>query len=292
MGYALDVLKNKWIVPKDTRPSFKGRNVIVTGANIGLGYETALKFVQLGANRVILAVRTISKGEEAKAKIDAQTNRKNVAEVWQLDMLSYDSITAFANRASREVDHLDVVCLNAGIISMPFQTVETGFEKTMQVNVLSTALLALLLIPQLKASKTASYTPVLEIVGSSNSWLIKKLANDETPFAAHNKQENYDPAGQYNVSKVFVNVIEEALVPIVTNKETGKPDVFVVVVCPGACRSELGRDAKAWYFRVALWLMGVLIQRTPEEGARTYVSGIEHAEKAHGRFWKDDKVKP
>lgn len=114
-----DMLKNKWVVPKDTRPSFEGRNVIVTGANVGLGYEAAFKFVQLGANKVILAVRTLSKGEDAKRRIDAQAGRKNVTEVWHLDMLDYDSIKAFADKAN-ELDHLDVVCLNAGIVASKY----------------------------------------------------------------------------------------------------------------------------------------------------------------------------
>lgn len=292
MGYITDVLKNKWAVPKATTPSFEGLNIIITGANVGLGYETALKCVQFGAAKVILAVRTLSKGEEAKRKIDAQANRKNVTEVWQLDMLSYDSIKAFAAKATNELEHLDVAILNAGIVSIPFQLAETGHEKTIQVNVLSTALLSLLLLPKLKNSKTPNHTPVLEIVGSSNSWLISKLASTTAPVYAYDDPSNYNPGNQYNVSKVFVNAIQTALVPLVANSTTGEPDVFIPVVCPGACKSELARDAKAWYFRLVIAIMAALIQRTTEEGARTYVSGVENAGRAHGRFWKDDAIKP
>lgn len=293
MGYITDVFKNKWVVPKATAPSFASLNILITGANVGLGYETALKCVQFGANKVILAVRSLSKGEEAKRLIDAATNTSNVMEVWHLDMLEYDSIKTFAARAKAELEHLDIAILNAGIVSMPFQLhASTGHEKTIQVNVLSTALLALHLLPQLRASKTPAHTPVLEIVGSSNSWLVSSLASTTNPVTAYDDPANYNPGQQYNVSKVFVNAIQTALLPLVANAATGEPDVYVPVVCPGACKSELARDAKAWYFKILIAVMAALIQRTTEEGARTYVSGVEHGREAHGRLWKDDCVKP
>ncbi|KAK3704156.1 hypothetical protein LTR37_013996 [Vermiconidia calcicola] len=288
-----ELLTNKWIVPKDVRPSFKGCNVIVTGANVGLGYETALKFVQLGANRVVLAVRTLSKGEEAKRQVESKTGRTGVAEVWQLDMLNYDSIKAFADKATKDFDHLDIACLNAGIAGLSYQESDYGYERTMQVNVLSTTLLALLLMPKLKASRTATYTPVLEMVGSSNAGLVSKLHSDRTPFASYNTPTGFGKVGvQYNVSKLFVLYVQAGLVDLAKNKESGNPDVFIPVVCPGATNSELGREVKAWLvLRVLLWLFEVLIQRTTEEGARTYISGIDQGEKTHGEFWKDDKIR-
>ena len=60
---------------------------MVTGSNVGLGLEAARWFVKLDAAKVILAVRTIEKGEEAKRSIEASTKRKGVVEVWPLDLL-------------------------------------------------------------------------------------------------------------------------------------------------------------------------------------------------------------
>jgi NAD(P)-dependent dehydrogenase (short-subunit alcohol dehydrogenase family) len=285
-------LTAKWRPPKDTRPSFEGQTVIVTGANIGLGFEAALKFVQLGAAKVVLAVRTLRKGEEAKHRIDESTGRKDVTQVWHLDMMDYESIKAFAKKVDTELDRLDAACLNAGLLAMPRQESQYGYETTLQVNDLSTALLSLLLLPKLRSSKTKSHTPVLEIVGSGNANLVTSFPDDKAPFAAFNKPENYSPPSQYNVSKQFVQYMQDGLVELVQNKKTGKPDVHVVVVCPGPCQSELARDAKKfWYFR---WFMVIFaaLQRTSEEGARTYMSGIAEGEKAHGKVWKDDEVKP
>lgn len=165
----------------------------------------------------------------------------------------------------------------------------------MQVNVLSTTLLALLLIPKLKATnKLSPYTPVLEIVGSSSSWTVRDLVSTDAPFAAYNMRENFAQTfnGHYGTSKLFVNYVQESLVPLVANQETGKPDVFVTVVCPGACKSDIAREATAWYYQILVRVMAVIVLRPAENGARTYISGIDQGEKLHGKFWKDDAIRP
>lgn len=293
MSLYLEAVKGKWVPPKDVRPSFKGRNVLITGANVGLGFEAAVKFVDLGANRVILGVRTLSKGEAAKQSVEQRTGKTDVVEVWHIDMLDYATIKSFVDRANRELPTLDVAVLNAGVVMASHKESQYGYEQTMQVNVLSTTLLALLLFPKLRASQTSTHTPVLEIVGSSNQYLVSKLQSEEKPFTAYSATAGgyQGPGGQYNTSKLFVMYVEHYLAQLAGNDKTGKPDVYVNVVCPGATQSELARDVTQWFYKPILWLFRVLVQRTTEEGARTYISGIAAAEKSHGGFWKDDTVR-
>lgn len=130
--------------------SFAGQTIIVTGSNTGLGFEAARHFVQLDAERVILAVRSIKKGENAKSSIEASTNRKHVVEVWEVDMSSYDSIKAFAKRCN-SLDRLDVVVANAGVLRNTYEECE-GTELSITVNVIGTFLLALNLFPVLRKS--------------------------------------------------------------------------------------------------------------------------------------------
>jgi NAD(P)-dependent dehydrogenase (short-subunit alcohol dehydrogenase family) len=104
--------------------SYAGKTVIVTGSNVGLGLEAARHFARLGASKVILAVRSTSKGEEAQRDIEKSTGVKNVFEVWQLDMSSYQSVLDFAARAEKELERLDIVVLNAGISAGKFETLE------------------------------------------------------------------------------------------------------------------------------------------------------------------------
>ena len=154
-----------FITPQLPRASFTGQTIIVTGANVGLGLEAARHFVQLGASKLIIASRSSERGETAKRDIEKTTGRAGVVEVWPLDLQSYDSVKAFAERANR-LDRLDAVCENAGIATRNFKLAE-GDEATITVNVISTFLLALLILPALRKTATKhNITPRLVIVSS------------------------------------------------------------------------------------------------------------------------------
>lgn len=150
----------------------KGKTYIVTGSNTGLGLECAKHFVQLSASKVILAVRTISKGEAAKARIEQETDRKDVVEVWPLDLCSSESTIAFADKV-KKLDRIDAIVENASVALL--QRTETeGVETTLTVNVVNTFLLALLVLPKLReCAKTFKIQPHLVIVGSEVAFGIK-----------------------------------------------------------------------------------------------------------------------
>lgn len=281
--------------PEDTHPSFSGRTIIVTGSNTGVGFEASVKFVQLGAKRLILGVRSIKKGEDAKAQIESRTGRTGVIEVWQLDMLDYTSIKTFVERADKDLERLDIAVLNAGVVMASYQQSAYGWEKTLQVNVLSTALLGLLLMSKLKASKTADFTPVLELVSSGNHYLVESLATDPSSkvglLELNNRSANFDAAGQYTISKLFLEYVHAGLTTLSTSLSSRKPDIVVVSVCPGATKSDLARDHTAWHMRVALFVFSSVFQRPTEEGARTYVSGAALGGDGHGKFWQNDTIR-
>ena len=89
-----------------------GKVVIITGANTGIGYETALDLVKRGA-RVILACRDLKKAETAADKIRLETDSKNVF-VEQLDLSSFESIRDFTRRFKANFTRLDILINNAG----------------------------------------------------------------------------------------------------------------------------------------------------------------------------------
>jgi NAD(P)-dependent dehydrogenase (short-subunit alcohol dehydrogenase family) len=110
-------------------------------------------------------VRSLEKGEGAKASIETSTNRKHVVEVWQLDMSNYDSIKAFATRCSL-LDRLDVVVANAGVLKNTYED-SNGTEITIKVNVIATFFLAISLLPILRKSRSKTgQTLRLVITGS------------------------------------------------------------------------------------------------------------------------------
>ena len=144
----------------------KGATFIVTGANTGLGFEAAKHLVALSSKRVILGVRSLKKGEEAKAKIEAETGIKGVAEVWHLDLTSHDSVKEFAAKV-QGLDRVDAVIENAGVAMGEWSTAE-GLETTLTVNDVSTMLLAVLVLPKLQESgKKFGISPHLVVVGSA-----------------------------------------------------------------------------------------------------------------------------
>jgi len=164
--FVKDQRQNLPIVP--TPADVKGKTYIVTGGNAGLGYECAKHLIKLSAKRVIIGVRSLSKGKEAKAKLEAETGREGVVEVWQLDLSSYASVKQFAAKV-QELDRVDVVIENAGI-ALDTKTLSEGLETTLTTNVVSTFLLAVLVLPKLEESGRKFGTlPHLVVVGSNTA---------------------------------------------------------------------------------------------------------------------------
>ena len=159
-------------LPTSTK-SFAGQTIIVTGSNTGIGLEAARHIVRLGAAKVILAVRSCERGTAAAKSIVASTGRAGVAEVWELDLASYESVRAFAERATTELDRLDVVIENAGLYTHQFERAEDN-ERTITVNVISTMLLAVLLLPKLRETAERFGTDVvLTFTGSFVHWMTE-----------------------------------------------------------------------------------------------------------------------
>ena len=164
---------------------FSGKTIIVTGANVGLGKEAVKHFVRLHAAKVILAVRSIEKGEAAKADIEKEQKvAPDTLEVWKLDYASYASCKEFAANVAK-LNRVDAVILNAGITTEHFEIFEDN-ESQVTVNVVSTALLALLLLPTLRstAANHPNVVPVLSIVGSG--------VHAYTKFPERNSQSIFD----------------------------------------------------------------------------------------------------
>lgn len=159
-----------FVTPAYPTTDCTGRTIIVTGANTGLGKEAVRHLVQLNAERVILTSRSASKGEAAAKDIEQTTGRKGVVEVWDLDLENYDNVKAFGERV-KTLKRLDAVIENAGKNTMNYFEV-AGNESTITVNVVSTFLLALLVIPKLQeTARIFNIVPTLTIVSSEVHYL-------------------------------------------------------------------------------------------------------------------------
>jgi NAD(P)-dependent dehydrogenase (short-subunit alcohol dehydrogenase family) len=107
-------------------PDQTGRTAVITGANSGLGYETAAALAAKGAH-VVLAVRNLDKGKAAAERISAATPGASVA-LQELDLTSLESVRAAAGELTTKHDSIDLLINNAGVMWTPKQTTKDGFE--------------------------------------------------------------------------------------------------------------------------------------------------------------------
>jgi NAD(P)-dependent dehydrogenase (short-subunit alcohol dehydrogenase family) len=279
MGFLYDQLLLN--LPLPTTP-FTGRTVIVTGSNVGLGLEAARHFTRLNAAKVILAVRNTTAGESAKSSIEKSTNRQNVVEVWPLDLSSYASVLAFAQRC-QTLPRLDVLLLNAAIATTKFSLAE-GHETTLTVNVVSTFLLAALLLPKLAATrKECGMLTHCTIVSSGvHGWTSFKERDAESIFKVLDDQKTADMPDRYQLSKLLEVLVVRHIAPSVSKTY---PGVMLSTTNPGLCHSALARDA-GWF----LWFLKLVFARSTEVGSRTIVAPAEAGEEAHGMYFSNSVV--
>jgi len=129
----------------DDIPDQGGRTAVVTGANSGLGYQTAVALAAKGAH-VVLACRSAERGAEAVARLTAAVPGADVA-LASLDLADLESVRAFADT----VDVLDLLVNNAGVMALPTRrTTKQGFEMQVGTNHLGHFALTGLLLPKLR----------------------------------------------------------------------------------------------------------------------------------------------
>ncbi|KIW05786.1 uncharacterized protein PV09_03641 [Verruconis gallopava] len=272
--------------------AIRGGTFIVTGSNTGLGFDAAKSLVQTGASKVILAVRTPSKGEDARSKIETATGITGVLEVWQLEMASYDSILAFAKRVEL-LERVDAIIENAAMALDKWQTGDKGMEMSLIVNVTGTMLLAGLVMPKLKeCAEKFNIKPTISIVGSGVAHQddcrdeLNRVPDEEDIIDFFN-----DPVhginARYPLSKLLLlyAVREWAL-----RNPVSLTGVVVNYVNPGLCYTELARhvDEK---IRKHVEALRDQIGRTSEMGSRTLVHGAVAGEESHGKYLSECMVK-
>jgi NAD(P)-dependent dehydrogenase (short-subunit alcohol dehydrogenase family) len=278
MGFIYSQL---FVTPALPTASCAGQTVIVTGSNVGLGKEAVRHFARLGASKVVLAVRNIQAGEEAKKDIESTTRcDPTVLEVWPLDLASYASVKSFGDRAAK-LPRLDAVVENAGIAASAWSLAE-GHERTVTVNVISTFYLALLLLPVLKSSaKKFGTTPHLVIITSEvHGWTKFPEWKEPKIFDALNANSKGQLAERYPTSKLLEVLAIRQLAPALEGS-----GVVLNMVNPGLCHSELGRDAG-----ILLTIMKFFLARTTEVGSRALVTAATEGQVSHGKYITDGKV--
>ena len=275
-----------------TTTDFTGQTIIVTGSNVGLGREAVRHFVHLNANKVILAVRNVEAGKEAASSIETALSRPGVCEVWSLDLASYASVQSFASRVTKTLPRLDVLLCNAGIAAMTFRIFEED-EATITVNVVSTFLLSLLLLPKLQESATRYNTSPRLVIVSSEVHSYATFPQRHTPsptdpiFPLLSSEEKSKPTfrERYPLSKLLEVLTVRQLAPLISQSTNSKA-VILNILNPGLCHSSLSREVHSIKFH----LMKLLLARSTEQGSRTLVLAAAAGRESHGKYMTDGKA--
>ncbi|KAL4926947.1 putative short-chain dehydrogenase/reductase family protein [Aspergillus undulatus] len=274
--------------PTEPTVSFAGKTVVLTGATAGLGFEAAIKLLNLGVESLIIGSRSLQRGEATKKELEKLTNRPGVVTVWELEMSNFQSVKDFANRVNG-LKHLDVALLNAGLWNREFTTSQEGWEETLQVNTLSTSLLALLLLPKLRACSSDNIPTHLTVVSSQQFVRVQaRTLRTDGPLLEHlNDAQQFSGPKQYGASKLLLEYVLRTVAGRLRNENEAVP-VIINTVSPGLCASSLGRQYTAFYHRIVVWVMFKLFARTAEQGSRSLVSATYQGLESHGKCWRSD----
>ncbi|KAH8163369.1 hypothetical protein CIB48_g4885 [Xylaria polymorpha] len=265
--------------------SFASKNVIVTGANGGLGKEIIKHLIRLGANKVICGCRSLERGTQAKEEIEAASQCKpDIVEVWELDLESPRSIKSFVARANK-LPRLDVVIHLAGIRSFNFKVVYDT-ERTLAVNNIGTFLLALPLIPKLKeTARTFRTIPIMTIVGSA---LYDRASYPEDAgqdlFTYFTDESKFNPWNQYSLSKLIqlYTLIKLATLVDPVNDTRAYP-IVINSVDPCFCETGLSHEVTGMT-RLAVKAFAAFAARPADDGARQIVHAASLGRETHGLY--------
>lgn len=264
-----------------SKATIPGKTVIVTGANTGIGKQTALELAKRGGN-IILACRDMEKCEAAAKEIRGETLNHRV-NARHLDLASLKSIREFAAQVTEEEEHVHILINNAAVMRCPHWTTEDGFEMQLGVNYLGHFLLTNLLLDKLKASAPSRIINV-----SSLAHVAGHIDFEDLNW----EKKNYDTKAAYCQSKLAVVLSTKEL-----SQRLQGTGVTVNALHPGVARTELGRHTGMHSSAFSSFMLGPifwLLVKSPQLAAQpsVYLAVAEELEGVSGKYFDVLKEKP
>lgn len=230
---------------------------MITGANSGLGKESALALAKMGAT-VVMGSRDREKGRAAAEDVRRRTGAGDRIELAHLDLASLASVRSFAAEVLGRHDRLDVLLNNAGLIQGHRRSTVDGFEMTVGVNHLGPFLLTTLLLDRLRASAPSRIVNVSSIAHRAAS--APSLVADLQSELAYVEMDAYAKSKLCNV--LFTSELARRL---------DGAGVTANALHPGLVRSGFARGGDATAAMAATFAISRPFLLSPRQGARTQV---------------------
>jgi NAD(P)-dependent dehydrogenase (short-subunit alcohol dehydrogenase family) len=206
-------------------PPQNGKFAIVTGANSGIGYDTALELARAGAE-VVLATRSAERGAAAVARIRAEVPQALVR-FEALDLASLASVRDFAARIKASHGALNILVNNAGVMALPRRSVTVdGFETQLGVNFLGHFLLTALLLPLLMMAEAPRVVQISSIAHRRGKIALEDLQ----------AVRGYKPWSVYQQSKLAMLMFA---LELQRRSDAGGWGITSVAAHPGIATTEL-----------------------------------------------------
>ncbi|XP_044740011.1 retinol dehydrogenase 11-like [Chrysoperla carnea] len=254
-----------------SKAKLNGKTVLITGANGGIGKETAIDLAARGA-RVILGCRNLKSAEDTKQEIISKTGNTNIV-IYPIDFESLTSVRKFSKLIHEKENRLDVLINNAGAVGLGNKTTEDGLHILMQVNHFGPFLLTNLLLDLLKKSAPSRIVTV-----SSLGHIFSSLDPDNL-----NKPRS-DELKYFN-SKLCNILMSNELA-----RKLEGTNVTSNSLHPGVVHTEIMKHLP-WYKRLPVSFIYWFFFKNAKEGAETTIhcAVCEKVDGISGKYFQDCK---
>jgi len=255
-----------------------GRVVVITGANTGIGRETAMDLARRGAEVHVLC-RDQEKGEAVRRDIKTETGKEVF--VHQIDLASLDSVRECVKELTDTLEKIDILINNAGVMATPEWRTQEGFELQFGTNHVGHFLLTTELLPLLRKAERARV-----VVVSSSAHAMGHIDFDDLNW----RTRAYSSMGAYGQSKLANILFAKKLARRETLLGSG---VTTYSLHPGIVKTELSRHFRETFGSVLFSLAKLMgpLYKTVESGAQTSIccAVAMELEQQTGMYYKDCK---
>lgn len=261
-----------------SKVSLRGKTVVITGANSGVGKATAIELAKRGAT-LVMGCRDVDKSQDASTEVKQKSGNHKIY-LKKLDLSVLSSVSTFAKEVLNEFPAIHILVNNAAVVC-PKQVTVDGLDEQWSVNYLGHFLLTNLLLERLKESGSA------RIINLGSKIYANKLDFDDLM-----QDKDYDSMRVYQHTKLAVCLFTTHLWGLLKDC-----DVTVNTASPGLVWTQLARHRIkeiSVLKKVFLWGLFSLIAKSPWYGAQTvvYCCVATEIEGVSGQMFRDCKLMP